>query len=73
MQTRSQTNYEKNTLYEVEIDFEEASILWKANKSILGNGTYKYVCKNMCTSGKRCIKKCITGQDYCSVHIKKYS
>jgi len=42
-ETRSQTNYEKNALYEVDIDFDEASKLWKSNKKSIGNGCYKYI------------------------------
>jgi hypothetical protein len=29
--------------YEVNIDFDEASAAWKANKKSLGNGCYKYI------------------------------
>ena len=43
MKTRSQTNYENSALYEVNIDFNEASEAWKANKRSIGNGSYKYV------------------------------
>jgi hypothetical protein len=43
MNTRSQTTYEKNTLYEVNIDFDEASEAWRANKKYIGNGCYKYI------------------------------
>ena len=43
MNTRSQTTYEKKTLYEVNIDFDEASEAWRANKKYVGNGTYKYI------------------------------
>ena len=43
MYTRSQTTYEKNALYEVNIDFDEASEAWRANKKYIGNGSYKYI------------------------------
>jgi hypothetical protein len=43
MNTRSQTTYEKKTLYEVNIDFDEASEAWRANKKYIGNGSYKYI------------------------------
>lgn len=43
MNTRSQTTYEKKPLYEVNIDFDEASEAWRANKKYIGNGTYKYI------------------------------
>jgi len=44
MKTRSQAKYENSALYEVNIDFDGASEAWKANKSSIGNGSYKYVC-----------------------------
>ena len=40
MNTRSQP---KLQLYEVNIDFDEASEAWRANKKYIGNGTYKYI------------------------------
>lgn len=58
MQTRSQTNYEKNALYEVDIDFDEASKLWKSNKKSIGNGCYKYIdIKNVEKSEKKSRRK----------------
>ena len=44
VQTRSQLKQEKQekeTLYEVDIDFDEASYAWKANKISIGNGSYR--------------------------------
>jgi hypothetical protein len=32
-------------LYEVNIDFDEASREWKKNKKSIGNGEYKYIDK----------------------------
>jgi hypothetical protein len=43
MDTRSQTTYKNNALYEVNIDFDEASEAWRANKKYIGNGSYKYI------------------------------
>ena len=43
MDTRSQTTYQKKALYEVNIDFDEASEAWRANKKYIGNGSYKYI------------------------------
>ena len=37
MNTRSQTKYDNNALYEVNIDFDEASNAWRANKKSIGN------------------------------------
>ena len=44
MKTRSQTKKE-HILYEVNIDFDEASREWKKNKKSIGNGEYKYINK----------------------------
>ena len=38
MNTRSKTKSNNIALYEVNIDFDEASIAWKANKKYIGNG-----------------------------------
>lgn len=43
MDTRSQTTYKNNALFEVNIDFDEASEAWRANKKYIGNGSYKYI------------------------------
>jgi hypothetical protein len=73
MQTRSQTKYIcAKPLYEVNIDFDEASAAWKANKKSIGNGSYKYICVKPNKNGANCGRKCITGTDYCFVHNKKY-
>ena len=72
MKTRSQTKYEKLSLYEVKFDFDAASEAWKANKMSIGNGSYRYVC---CKRGKNnniCISKCLLGEDYCRVHLKGF-
>ena len=41
-------------MYEVNIDFDEASKCWQQNKSSLGNGTYKYVCGAITKTGNKC-------------------
>ena len=41
MQTRSQTN-KTRVEFSVDIDFDQASRAWLANKRRLGNGTYEY-------------------------------
>jgi len=72
MKTRSQTKYENSALYEVNIDFDAASEAWKANKMSIGNGSYRYIC---CKRGKNnniCISKCLSGEDYCRVHLKMF-
>jgi alkyl hydroperoxide reductase subunit AhpC len=60
MKTRSQTKInEKCQLYEVNIDFDEASREWHKNKKSTGNGSYKYICvadKNNTICGAKCYK-----------------
>lgn len=68
MKTRSQTNYEKSALYEVNIDFDDASEAWKANKVSIGNGSYKYVCAKFCKNNTCCLFKCLPGENYCKRH-----
>jgi hypothetical protein len=70
METRSQTKYNNNTLYEVEIEFDEASEAWKQNKMSIGNGSYRYLCKKRGIRNNICIKKCVQGEEYCCVHLK---
>lgn len=70
MQTRSKTMYENNKIYSVEINFDEASILWRENKVSMGNGCYKYQCRQKSIKGNLCIKKCLPGEHFCSVHYK---
>lgn len=72
MKTRSQTKYENIALYEVNIDFDEASEAWKANKKSIGNGSYKYVCAKRGKNNNCCISKCLPGEDYCRVHLKMF-
>jgi hypothetical protein len=68
MQTRSQTKRE-NTIpkYEVNIDFDEASAAWKANKKSIGNGQYKYICV-MKIGSKLCRREALKGCDVCKTH-----
>jgi hypothetical protein len=73
MKTRSQTNYEKSTIYEVNIDFDAASEAWKANKRSIGNGSYKYVCCKRGKNNNMCMAKCLPGEDYCKTHFNMIS
>ena len=43
----------ENTEYEVNIDFDEASEAWKANKKSTGGGCYKYICEAIRSNGKK--------------------
>jgi hypothetical protein len=69
MKTRSQTNYENSALFEVNIDFDEASEAWKANKRTIGNGSYKYVCAKKNKNNNNCSIKCLPGEIYCKTHF----
>jgi hypothetical protein len=78
MKTRSQTLKEeqiqkKNSLtplYEVNIDFDEASEAWRANKKCLKNGMYAYICGKIMLNGNSCSRNRATGGDYCKMHNK---
>ena len=70
MITRSISRYlEKQREYEVNIDFDEASAAWKANKTPTGNGCYKYICEHKNKIGRKCRKNPISGCNFCSQHI----
>lgn len=73
MKTRSQTKYENLALYEVKINFDEASEAWKANKRSIGNGSYRYVCCKKGKNNNMCIAKCLPGEDYCRTHLKMFN
>jgi len=78
MQTRSQTRYNSQSKYEVNIDFDDASVAWKANKKSIGNGVYKYICMhntntntNTNTNQKQCNRKPLSGCNFCKIHHVK--
>lgn len=70
MKTRSQTKYEKSSIYEVNIDFDNASKAWNSNKISIGNGSYKYICSHIYKNNKNCNKMCLPGVNYCKTHYK---
>jgi hypothetical protein len=62
-------------LYEVDIDFDEASRAWRENKKIIKNGMFSYMKtkKNCChiqDNGKKCKKKRIIDSEYCELHYE---
>lgn len=64
----STTTTTMKPLYEVHIDFDEASAAWKANKVSVGNGCYKYIekiCGVVMKNGKTCMR------EKCHFHKKK--
>ena len=68
MQTRSQTQQDFRQIYEVNIDFDEASKAWKSNKTSIGNGSYKYICLQKTKLGKPCKREACPECDYCKIH-----
>ena len=55
-------------LYEVNIDFDEASREWKKNKKSTGNGQYKYICEKEKKDKNICGKICYKELSYCWSH-----
>ena len=51
--------------YDVNINFDEASTAWKANKKSIGGGCYKYICEY---KNKNCKRIPIPGCKFCSTH-----
>jgi hypothetical protein len=75
MKTRSQTKKEQQQQeyipkYSVEIDFDGASVAWRANKKELPNGCYQYICGEITKTGKKCCRKPIKEKVYCVIHNK---
>jgi hypothetical protein len=54
-------------LYDVCIDFDEASRAWNANKRRVGQ-SYEYICGAKTCSGKPCQRKPIHGKNHCKTH-----
>ncbi len=56
--------------YAVDIDFDEASRAWTANKKSIGNGSYKYMCAGVFKNGKKCNRVALdqVGCEYCKMH-----
>ena len=67
----TQSNYSR-PIYEVNIDFDEASEAWRQNKKSIGNGSYKYICTHENIGkqiGKKCNKVCYKTNEYCYNHF----
>lgn len=72
---KAQPDYEVESLtlppiqkYSVDIDFDEASRLWRSNKRLTGEGHFSYLCRATTKSGKSCNKCAVGGTDYCGMH-----
>lgn len=57
--------------YEVDINFDDASLAWKSNKKRLTNGTYVYICDHIFKNGNRCIKQRSNNSILCERHTQK--
>ena len=55
--------------YFLDINFDEASKEWKANKKYMGNGTYKYICCAKTLSGNPCKRESVLFYNYCKTHL----
>ena len=55
---------------EVNIDFDEASKAWHANKKSIGNSHYKYICEISTKTGTQCSKGCYKTELFCWSHRK---
>jgi hypothetical protein len=72
--TRQTTMNKIQPLYEVDIDFEAASIAWRENKKELKNGMFSYKkskqnCTHICENGKKCRKKRNMNAEHCDIHF----
>ena len=70
MNTRSQTkkNQLSMNLYEVNINFDEASISWRANKKNIGNGQYKYIFLEKTKYVNQCKRESLKFCNNCKIH-----
>jgi hypothetical protein len=63
----------KNAIYDVVIDFDDASRCWTSNKRRLKNGCYQYICGAQLKNGNKCQRKPMSGIDSdsfaCSIHL----
>jgi hypothetical protein len=70
MKTRSQTKSVRFHELPVDIDFDDASNAWLANKKKLNNGCYQYVCGMPTTNGEFCKRKQHKNSIHCYLHKK---
>lgn len=70
MKTRSQTakNILTESVYLVDIDFDDASACWHANKKACKNGMYEYICVKTKANGKKCGRVCYADSEFCWQH-----
>jgi len=58
---RAQESRQRVTEFAVEIDFDEASNAWRANKVLVGEGHFAYKCD-------ACDRRSVKDSNYCGVH-----
>jgi hypothetical protein len=68
--SNNNNNNNNTALYKVNINFDEATESWRANKKHTGNGMYKYMCCGITKTGKKCNRQSLTNFDYCKMHMK---
>lgn len=71
MNTRSKTNQLRKMKYTVDIDFDDASSAWRANKKPIKNGCFKYLCCQKTLSGNPCKRERLIIDIYCKQHCVK--
>ena len=56
-------------MYNTDIDFEEASKVWRSNKIYLGNGEFKYCCQQLTKKNEKCKNRIYKG-NFCHLHFR---
>jgi hypothetical protein len=56
-------------MYNIDINFEEASKIWRSNKINLGNGEFKYCCQQLTKKNEKCKNK-IYKDNFCNLHFR---
>lgn len=56
-------------MFQVDIDFDEASKAWRRNKIALDYGEFRYCCCQFTKKGEKCKNK-IVQDDLCHLHLK---
>ena len=57
-------------MYKVDIDFDEASRVWRQNKIHIGHGSFRYICGYMTQKGENCKNKPSCRNGRCHIHKK---
>jgi len=59
-------------MYQVDIDFDDASKEWRMNKVDLGGGNYRYRCAHFSTKKQQfCKNRLVFKSPYCRFHRPK--